>query len=645
MNDVDNESLVALPTANLAQRAVATSVLAGVVWSVIECVDWQVFGDLHFARPGRLPLFWLTHLSIGIAACLTLRLLFAVSVGVLARRLRPLLRQMPMMATSVSADLLLFGFHVMVWAAGCLTGLFLTSHKIVGIGLGVVLFSVWGLLLHRRHVLSRRPHLSVRLAPLRALAALAFVVLAHVLNREVYSKQYFTLHVALNVFALTAALGGAQDVLRWLRRPRRVLLPLWTTVAISLGLVFAPVGLFTISNDVRHALFRAFDCKTVLYLARRLPFPRGYTASNATSATPALPNGSSPANRRRWVERILLVTIDTLRADHLPMYGYARDTAPSMRAFARGASTFEWAWSGGPSTSMALPVLFAREGRTPDLAAALTKAKISRPFFVTANGMDSFIGSRWLESVFDRVVTVDGDDTTIARTAEREIDGGRFSGLMWVHMMAPHRPYRQREPNPFGPTDIDRYDAEILESDRAVGTLLSALDRNGLADSTAVIITSDHGEEFGDHGGEAHGLGAFNELLHIPLMIRAPGMAPRRVPSNVSHWDLPNTIAELFGIEVGAAPGARSLRSMLAGADLDLDRPVLIGPVSTFQIGALIWRHWKLSYSLFNGSYGLYDQNADPRERSNVFEAQPELASNLVGMLSSAIRDRGGLKR
>jgi glucan phosphoethanolaminetransferase (alkaline phosphatase superfamily) len=605
--------------------------VAAAVWSLIECLDLQLAGAVGLSSPGRVALFWVTHLAIGIAACMVLLAFLTEATAVASKLLRRRARS-PEHAIVLGTMLVLFVFHVTIWLVACALGLYTRSNKVVPLIGGPVLcaLAAW---MFRRHFVDR----ARRGDKLRALVCFATLLLAHLLNRAALPKQYFLFHVAATLFALTAALLGVGCILRPpVRRPgARARAPL--VIAVVVTALIAPFVLFSISNDVRHQLFNtAFDAKALIYLARKLPgagsdlATADLAAPTVAGATPHLP---VPGSAHHWADRVLLITIDTLRRDHLPTYGYGRDTAPAIKAFSDQATTFDWAWAEGPATNFGVAAILGHQPQRSNLPAAL-RAAGRKQSAISTSRLGFAVDRTWMLDAFDKVITVEReDDLEIARAAVGEIDAGRFYDFMWVHLMAPHDPYEDHADNAFGGSEMDRYDREILESDRAVGQLLQALDRNGLAARTAVVICSDHGEEFGEHGGNKHGTDVFSEVLRIPLMIRVPGLPPHRSPVNVSQQDLPLTMADLLGgIPIHWTGTSRSLVPLLTGGDFDHDRPVIVPPFSTFLMGSVIQQNWKLNFSLFNGSYALYDLAADPGEKVTLFEARPEVASRLLSL-------------
>ncbi|HEY0193444.1 MAG TPA: sulfatase-like hydrolase/transferase, partial [Kofleriaceae bacterium] len=143
---------------------------------------------------------------------------------------------------------------------------------------------------------------------------------------------------------------------------------------------------------------------------------------------------------------------------------------------------------------------------------------------------------------------------TIAKLDELAKADGKFA--MMVHLFEPHSTYMEHPGMPPITEHGDgalmqKYDYEVAFEDGQIGELLAALDKNGLAKTTTVILMSDHGEAFGVHSGEAgyfHGMSLYNELLHVPLMFRVPGAKPQVRDDVVELVDMAPTIAALFGV-------------------------------------------------------------------------------------------------
>jgi arylsulfatase A-like enzyme len=220
--------------------------------------------------------------------------------------------------------------------------------------------------------------------------------------------------------------------------------------------------------------------------------------------------------------------------------------------------------------------------------------------------------------------------------------------------MATGRQYSERELQ----AEIDAYDGAITFLDHRLGLLLDQLDRRGILDNTIVIVSSDHGEEFGEHGVYTHGHSMYDGVLHVPLLIRWPAGVPagRRAPAFVSIRDVPATLHDLLEFKSAAMPGASMASrwsdvgvrtpdtdTLVASVDRASGNP-LHYPVSQHEIRVLYADPWKL---IANGqtSVELYDVREDPGEVIDLADALPELSVILESALHRRLESWHGSPR
>jgi arylsulfatase A-like enzyme len=242
---------------------------------------------------------------------------------------------------------------------------------------------------------------------------------------------------------------------------------------------------------------------------------------------------------------------------------------------------------------------------------------------------------------------------TVARLDALAKADTRFA--MLVHLFDPHGEYVARTGFPpvtekSATGQLSRkYDYEVSVVDRYVGDLLDALEQNGLAKTTTVVLLSDHGEAFGIHrfaGKEMfyHGQTLYRELLHVPLMFRIPGVAPRAADDVVELLDVAPTIAELFGAARPESWQGRSLVPALAG------KPLPPRPAFAELLPCLGWKHAARSMISADGArhlffvyprrYELFDLEADPDETKDLAKSDPrlpELKDQLLRWMESAL--------
>src|SRR5262245_49852554 len=276
---------------------------------------------------------------------------------------------------------------------------------------------------------------------------------------------------------------------------------------------------------------------------------------------------------------ILLVTLDTTRADRIGCYGRADAGTPALDALAARGARFERAYTTAPITLPAHASLLT--GSTPPhhglrdngLAAldesaetlAETCARAGRrtaatvSAFPLARSFGLAQGFELYDDEFGNSATApgamrqrNGDETVRAARAWLAALAPDEAFFLWVHLFDAHEPYQapaefaQRFPG-------DPYQAEVAFADSSLGELCAALATLGRAEDTVVCVAADHGEGLGEHGEDTHALLLYDSTVHVPLVFAGPGVAPRVVAEPVSVADAAATLVELAGIEDGGA--------------------------------------------------------------------------------------------
>jgi len=387
----------------------------------------------------------------------------------------------------------------------------------------------------------------------------------------------------------------------------------------------------------------------------------------AALGTPSCARGPAPGDLAGW--NVLLVTIDTLRADRVGFAGYEGVETPVMDGLAAQGVVFEDAIAAGPVTLPSHATILT--GRYPPAHGALDNGFYSLPEDVPTlatalreRGYDTaaVVGSYVL---IDRTGLDAGfqeyDDTfskprqrgqayrerragDVTAAAKRWLEGRDSAApfFLWVHYFDPHAPYDPPEPYRTQ-YRLRPYDGEIAYTDAQLGELLDALRASGQLDRTLVVVTADHGEAFGDGGELTHGLLLRTSTLRVPLVLVAPGRVPagRRVPSVVSTADIAPTVLEL----VGAPPLAGVQGRALPLGPRDEERFVYSEtrlPADEFG--------WSMLAGVRSGRWAwvraprpeLYDLDEDPGETTSLDGERPELAAQLdarVGEFLDAGRD------
>ena len=188
--------------------------------------------------------------------------------------------------------------------------------------------------------------------------------------------------------------------------------------------------------------------------------------------------------------------------------------------------------------------------------------------------------------------------------------------FVFTHNLDPHAPYDRAGK---GGTDFERYVREVALADREIGRLREALVSTGLWSRTVLIVTSDHGQAFGEHGTTTHGKTLYDELLRVPLLIRAPGSTARKITQSVSLMDLGPTVLDLMGQATPRHFMGQSLQPFLRGQDPALTRPICAE--GRLKQAMLLPDGLKIMRDQRTGAVELYDLKQDPTELHDVFDS------------------------
>lgn len=360
---------------------------------------------------------------------------------------------------------------------------------------------------------------------------------------------------------------------------------------------------------------------------------------------------------------IILISIDTLRADHLPLYGYTAGRTPAIDALARDAVVFDAAYAHAPQTlpshlsilSGLLPfehgvrdnIGFTLKPGTRMLQDYLHGRGYTTAGFVSAyvirketgigRGFDDFDSQLPPASPEKSLGQVQrrGEDTLAV--AERWLSGTRTNRFfLFFHIYEPHKPYSP----PARFASMAPYDGEISYSDEIVGRLVDDLKSRGLYDPSTIVLLADHGEGLGDHVEQEHGLFIYNETIRVPLVVKLPYGAHggRRIATPVQHIDLVPTLLEIAGAPRPSGLRGRSLVPLLE------DRGS-ITPEGIYSEALYPRYHfgWSELLSLTDERYKyiraphpeLYDLERDPHERQNLAPAREQVARVMRSALSS----------
>ncbi len=357
-----------------------------------------------------------------------------------------------------------------------------------------------------------------------------------------------------------------------------------------------------------------------------------------------------PAFRKPW--NVMFITVDTVRYDHTTFGGKdrgpnPRDTTPELARLAARSTSFTFAQAPTPGTMGTMPALLTsrffhsgvaldesniKRGMPPRLKPSnvtlpevmkrggyTTGAILSHEYF-NDWGMDQGFDS------YDNTIGASHDPYRVSadRVADRAISWIAAHAderwFLWTHFLDPHSQYVAHPSEPsFGDSQEDLYHGELRFTDKHIGRLIDALYKTPGGDRTIIVLTSDHGEGFGEHGFSGHAIALTRELLHVPLIIHVPDVPGRAVGGAVSGVDVLPTIAELAGIEIDdLVVEGQSLVPQIFYGQEDRERVVFGETNYPTPLRSATSSRWKLIFNLKGNFYELYDLTGDPLEESNV---------------------------
>jgi len=358
--------------------------------------------------------------------------------------------------------------------------------------------------------------------------------------------------------------------------------------------------------------------------------------------------GGPKASARFAGAPVILVSVDTLRADHLPFYGYAGVETPALSALRADSVLFETAWAQAPLTLPSHVALMTGAGAgehgvldnsgytlapsVPTLAEVMrangyeTGGAVSSVVLEGRSGISR--GFDFWEDSFEAPVPgqpmtqVQRPGADTEAILWRWVAGRREKPfLAFLHIFEPHSPYAP--PEPFRSRWADPYDGEIAAADAAVGAFLSKLKAAGLYDRSLIVFLSDHGEGLGDHGEREHGIFLYRESIRVPLLLKLPdqSLAGTSVTSPVGLTDVFRTVCESVALEgCPTRPGTVSLVAVARSTEVPSRRILseTFYPRTRFgwsPLASLADERW---HHIEAPRPELYDLAADPAERANL---------------------------
>lgn len=392
--------------------------------------------------------------------------------------------------------------------------------------------------------------------------------------------------------------------------------------------------------------------------------------------------GGFPFSRDEDRPNVILISVDTLRADHIHGYGYGRETTPALDELMRKGTSFSNAISQSPWTLPSHASLFtslyphthgvtdnllALDEKVPTLTTMLKREGYKIAGFSTSPNLSARHG---FIKGFDVYACEEVRAPIVCDRALKWLASiGRENFFLFLHFYDVHTDY---EPLPHylsmfetsynGNVDgkgstlyrvrdgelsiseadvrhlIALYDAEIRQFDNTIGMFFQILEERDMLSKTIVIVTSDHGEEFAEHGGVLHGRTLYDELLRIPFIMAGPGIPAGKIrKEQVQLIDVMPTILDLCDAKTPKSVEGRSLLSLIEKEDnewLEIAFAEADHKNAKHDIKrAVRTDRYKLYYDRYTGREELYDLVLDPGEKTDILESQPEVAESLRGRL------------
>lgn len=365
---------------------------------------------------------------------------------------------------------------------------------------------------------------------------------------------------------------------------------------------------------------------------------------------------------------MLLLSVDALRAD-MPWSGYPRPVAPNLSALARESAVWENHRSVASYTAQTVATLLSGQYasslyRDGYFFTGFSEHNVFFTEELQARGIKSigvhahmyFGKEKGLGQGFDVWETVPGisfdaetdHHVTSPKSAARIMEilaGSEYRTrqfFLWGHFMDPHDKYVLHEEAPdFGKRNRDRYDSEVFFTDLWLGKILEFARAQSWWPRTAVIITGDHGEAFGEHGMYKHAFDLWDVLVRVPLIISAPGAAPIRITRARTHIDLAPTIADLMGLPPLEQFEGQSLVAEMYGSDPE-PRPALLELAEDSHnpgLRAIVEGDYKLIVQRRGGAPRLFNLREDPGELNNLARREPAKLAEMSAALERGFRE------
>jgi choline-sulfatase len=354
---------------------------------------------------------------------------------------------------------------------------------------------------------------------------------------------------------------------------------------------------------------------------------------------------------------LLVITLDTMRADRLPPYGAGDLRTPTLSRLAAEGAIFDQAFASVPLTLPSHASLFTglqppRLGVRDNAGAPVPQSALTLAEMLEARGMKTgavlasgvLAPGRGLEQGFadyGLAKSANCSPANARRSAEDVIsDGlGWLEGnsaspfFLWLHLYDTHQPHVL--PAQYASAHFDSYAGAIAYEDAQIARVIAYLETHDLLSNTLIVIAGDHGESLGEHGEDTHGILLYQTVLQVPLIIRGPGISPGRVSTAVRLIDVMPTITDLFALPRPEWLDGSTLVPLLKGQVREADREVYAESLYPLRFGWAALRSLRADqYKLIDGPRPeLYDLTRDPFEQENIIDSRAAVASAMRARL------------
>ncbi|MGK4004994.1 sulfatase-like hydrolase/transferase [Sorangium sp. So ce1036] len=630
----------------MADAYLALAALAAAELLVVGALRWrELVGPYELARALR------DLLPLALAAAAPCAALLGAVLEVTMRAERAAFRAVATLLAGAFGGAVAFGVSTGRMLEGGRRAPFIAAVALVGAGAAFALAPRVARALRRAR--------AADLGRWLVLAVACAVVLLEIANARVLPRLYPAFHLGLAALTLVVATfatpalpaRAARDGDRDVRRSPRLARAALALVLFAFGAALAPGAAERLS----------FADNIRLIYATHGPL-LGHVVELAAVLSPPEPLDAAPLDERASGHAIdlrgrdiVLISVDALRADHVGAYGYERKITPNIDRLAAEGVRFEAAYTPTPHTSYAVSSLMTGKYIRPLVLQGLgedseTFAQHLRRYGYKTAGFYPpavfFIDGERFGALRDRALDFEYQKIEFA-SASLRVEQVRtyLAGLapeqrafLWVHLFEPHEPYEAHPEHPLGDRDIDRYDAEIAVADAGVGAIVAEI-RKGRPNAV-VVVTADHGEEFGEHGGRYHGTTVYEEQARVPLIVSAPGLlSPRAVRAPVQLVDLLPTVLAGLGIPRPARVRGTDLGPLLAGGDEAAEQGRAAPPGGPPPLPGFAFSETETQTLLAKGTLrlvcarkigacALYDVATDPRQQEDISALRPaELAA------------------